>query len=135
VSRERKIRMSELFETLEPPSGGLGRLRARLSEEQDARVFNRVGRLLRPATGFRLVLTATALGAALLVLTLHARTAPRVDLSAALQVRTGNIAEPARVRDGQLAALQRLASSNPQVALYRVAILDPASAPPPDSEP
>jgi hypothetical protein len=116
------MKRGDLFEELEPPPGGLTRLRSRLKEQR------RRG-LGRPALAFALALAlvAAAFGAL--------RTQP-VDLRPAVRgsVTAGLIgvdaAGPSVVLEaGQPAGLQRLPSANPNVVLYRVAAIDPRQLP------
>lgn len=115
------MKRDELFEALEPPPHGLTRLRGKLATR-------RAHRLLRPA----LVLAFAAAVALLFV-----PRAPPVDWSTELQgsltgslVGQGGGGEPVSALDGQALGLERLPSSNPQVVLYRVAMLSQEPPPP-----
>lgn len=104
------MKPGELFEVLEPPPHGLTRLRARMAAR-------RANRLLWPA----LVLAV----AAAVVLLFVPREQP-VDLLVPLaaSVFGANVgAPPASALDGQELGLERMPSSNPNVVLYRVAVL------------
>ena len=111
------MKKSELFEPLEPPPGGLTRLRARLGE--------------RRAPAWRPVLVAASALAFVVVGTLTSRAPQPADLYSAVRsdpeaaVAMGldtPQAEPAAITGGA-AGLLRLKSSNPQVVMYRLATL------------
>ena len=105
------------FEILEPPPGGLTRLKAAMAERRTVRVWQPV--------------LAGALALLLVAVALFARSQERADLVGDVRGSVfGTVAAPVVVRGD--AAAQRLPSSNPNVVLYRVATLDPTRIPPED---
>ncbi len=117
------MKKSELFAALEPPPGGLTRLRARLSE--------------RRASAWRPVLVVASALAFVVAGTLTTRMPqPPVDLFPAVLGDPGASvamgldlpqAEPVAITGGA-AGLLRLQSGNPQVVMYRLATLEEAPA-------
>lgn len=103
------------FEILEPPPGGLTRLKAAMAGRRAVRIWQPV--------------LAGVLAVALIAFALFAKVQGRVDLVEAAR-RAALIGEPVVVR-GEAAVL-RVPSSNPRVLVYRVAMLDPTLAPPVD---
>ncbi len=110
--------MKSPFEILEPPPGGLTRLKAAMAAER------RVLRVWQPVL-------AGALALVLIAFAFFARSQDRADLvGGARDSVFGASPVPVVVR-GDAAAL-RLPTSNPKVVFYRVAMLDPSLAPPVD---
>lgn len=116
------MKKSELFELLEPPPGGLTRLRARLDEGRRP-----VWRpLLAMAYAVAIVVAGTLTSS---------RPPPPVDLFGAVRASpAASVAmgletpgEPVAITGGE-AALQRRPSSNPQVLMYRLAVLEASAA-------
>ncbi|MDP1829401.1 MAG: hypothetical protein Q8L48_39410 [Archangium sp.] len=104
------MKRGDVFEVLEPPPHGLTRLRGKLASR-------RVNRVLWPA----LVMAV----AAALVLFFIPREAP-VDLRQRLVggVFGPGSGPPVSALDGRALGLERLPSGNPQVVVYRVAVLE-----------
>jgi hypothetical protein len=103
------MKHDDVFEVLEPPPGGLTRLRARVSERTSRR---------RAALSL-----ATAVGA-VCVLVLWVKPAPPPPLWVAAQALVAPPSEPVEARGAT--AVEQLPSSNPQVVIYRVSSLEPS---------
>ena len=118
------MKSANVFEPIEPPPGGLTRLRVSMSEPR--RPFR-----WSPVLAGALAVALLCVGRAWIL------TRDNVDLVAEMRdsifSETAN-AEPVALGRGQPAALQRLPSGNPQVVLYRVAMLDPSMTPPADED-
>jgi len=100
------MKRDEVFEVLEPPVGGLTRLRARLAERRSTRVG-------------RWVLAAVLAAAAVTVVVGVPEREPAPDFTAALTVMgTGQ-----GVEGRGESAVEALPSSDPKVQLYRVGSL------------
>jgi hypothetical protein len=109
--------MSELFPVLDPPPGGLARLRARLDREERPG-WGWVGRALVP-------LAATAAVAALFALGLPGGLRPRVEaFDFAVPAERVSVA----ANDPHPPVLVQLPSSDPHVVIYAVAPTDDLEA-------
>ena len=120
------MKLGDAFEPLEPPAGGLTRLRARLASPRPSRWRTPV-----------FALASLAIAAVVIV----RWTAPdEVDLIGELRRNGAGVVvgldapnvEPVVLQPGQAAGLQRLPSHDPQVLLYRLAVLDASMTPPAD---
>ena len=105
-----------LFPVIEPPPGGLTRLRAAMAER-------------RKTPAWQPVLAGVA-ALLLVVLAVFTNTQGRVDLAGLADRAVYDGASGQVLLTNGVA--MRVPSSNPRVVLYRVATLDPAEAPPAD---
>ena len=116
------MKRSELFDPIEPPPGGLTRLRANLEP--------RPSMIWRPVLALVIAMICIALAWSFTRDEANLIGEARGSVFAELVGAEAVDAEPIALIAGQPGALQRLASSNPQIVLYRVGMLDPAMAPP-----
>lgn len=117
------MKKQQVFEVLEPPPHGLTRLKARLREERRARWTART-----------VLATVVGVAVALAVVVSRPEAAPlklvaRDGVTAGLLGLAPAAGDPVTVLDASQAAAVRLPSSNPDVVLYRVAVLGDEGAP------